>query len=150
MSLHVFRVAMLGDVLQQGWFVREALVAGVALVRLVTLMASRVGLQVRQLGERLRATWGTKRLARLWWKIRSSSGFCQKCSVLTGLTDILSGRKKSRNEVELGASRQKGYGRSDRTARPGQKQSNNFHKLFVSHLTHLEPCTCKACPLCVS
>ena len=32
-----------------------------------------------------------------------SGGFCQKCSVLTGLTDILSGRKKSRNEVELGA-----------------------------------------------
>ena len=62
MSLHVFRVAMLGDVLQQGWFVCEALVAGVALVRLVTLMASRVGLQVRQLRERLRATWGTKRL----------------------------------------------------------------------------------------
>ena len=67
MSLHVFRVAMLGDVLQQGRLVREALVAGVALVGLVTLMASRVRLQVRQLRERLRATWGTKRLAKLWW-----------------------------------------------------------------------------------
>ena len=75
MSLHVFRVAMLWDVLQQGRLVREALVAGVALVWLVTLMASRVRLQVRQLRERLRATWGTKRLASLWWwrgKIRSS------------------------------------------------------------------------------
>ena len=66
-SLHVFGIAMLGDVLQQRWLVCEALVAGVALVRLVTLMASRVRLQVRQLRECLRATWGTKRLARLWW-----------------------------------------------------------------------------------
>ena len=96
---------MLGDVLQQCWLVCEALVTGVALVRLVNLMASRMRLQVRQLRERLRATWGTKRLARLCGggKIRSSGGFCQKCSLLTGLTDILSGRKKSRNEVELGA-----------------------------------------------
>ena len=58
MSLHMFGVAMLGDVLQQCWLVCEALVTGVALVRLVTLMASRMRLQVRQLGERLRATWG--------------------------------------------------------------------------------------------
>ena len=58
---------MLGDVLQQRWLVCEALVAGVALVRLVTLMASRMRLQVRQLRERLRATWGRKRLAKLWW-----------------------------------------------------------------------------------
>ena len=49
---------MLGDVLQQGGLVCEALVAGVALVRLVSLVAARVGLQVRQLGEGLRATWG--------------------------------------------------------------------------------------------
>ena len=101
-SLHVFGIAMLGDVLQQGGLVCEALVAGVALVRLVTLMASRMRLQVGELRERLRATWGAKRLAELWGKIRSR-GFCQKCSLLTGLTDILSGRKKSRNEVELGA-----------------------------------------------
>ena len=95
---------MLGDVLQQGGLVCEALVAGVALVRLVTLMASRMRLQVRQLRERLRATWGKKDLPSCGGgKIRSSGGFCQKCSLLTGLTDILSGRKKSRNEVELGA-----------------------------------------------
>ena len=60
MSLHMFGVAMLGDVLQQCWLVCEALVTGVALVRLVTLMASRMRLQVRQLGERLRATWRQK------------------------------------------------------------------------------------------
>ena len=102
MSLNMFRIAVLGDVLQKSGLVREALVAGVALVRLVTLMASRMRLQVGELRERLRATWGAKRLAELWGKIRSR-GFCQKCSLLTGLTDILSGRKKSRNEVELGA-----------------------------------------------
>ena len=148
MSLHVFGVAMLGDVLQQRWLVCEALVAGVALVRLVTLMASRMRLQVRQLRERLRATWGTKRLARLWWlrgkNTLFSGGFCQKCSVLTGLTDILSGRKKSRNEVELGATRQKGYGRSDRAA----KTIKQLSRLFV--FAHLEPCTCTACPRCGS
>ena len=114
---------MLGDVLQQGGLVCEALVAGVALVRLVTLMASRMRLQVGELRERLRATWGAKRLAELWGKIRSR-GFCQKCSLLTGLTDILSGRKKSRNEVELGATRQKGYGRSDRAARARRGKNN--------------------------
>ena len=123
-SLHVFGIAMLGDVLQQRWLVCEALVAGVALVRLVTLMASRMRLQVGELRERLRATWGAKRLAELWGKIRSR-GFCQKCSLLTGLTDILSGRKKSRNEVELGAIRQKGYGRSDRAARRARRGKNN-------------------------
>ena len=48
---------MLGDVFEQGDLVVEALVAGVALVRLVSLVAPRVGLQVGQLGERLRATW---------------------------------------------------------------------------------------------
>ena len=48
---------VLWDVLKERLFVGEALVAGVALVRLVSLVASRVGLQVRQLGERLRATW---------------------------------------------------------------------------------------------
>ena len=144
MSLHVFRVAMLGDVLQQGRLIREALVAGVALVGLVTLMASRVRLQVRQLRERLRATWGTKRLAKLWWwrgkNTLLSGGFCQKCSVLTGLTDILSGRKKSRNEVELGATRQKGYGRSDRTARAARRGKNN-QTTFPSFLFRSSPGT---------
>ena len=53
----MFRIAMLGDVLQKCGLVREALVAGVALVRLVAMVAARVGLQVGQLGERLRATW---------------------------------------------------------------------------------------------
>ena len=51
---------MLGDVLKQRDLVVEALVAGVALVRLVSLVASRVGLQVGQLGESLCATWGKK------------------------------------------------------------------------------------------
>ena len=48
---------MLGYMLEQGLLVGKALVAGVALVRLVALVAPRVGLQVGQLGERLRATW---------------------------------------------------------------------------------------------
>ena len=129
---------MLGDVLQQGGLVCEALVAGVALVRLVTLMASRMRLQVGELRERLRATWGAKRLAELWGKIRSR-GFCQKCSLLTGLTDILSGRKKSRNEVELGATRQKGYGRSDRAARA--RRGKNNQTTFPSFLFRSSPGT---------
>ena len=56
--LQVLRLLVLGDVLKQRDLVVEALVAGVALVRLVSLVAARVGLQVRQLGEGLRATWG--------------------------------------------------------------------------------------------
>ena len=58
--LYMLGLLVLGDVLKEGLFVREALVAGVALVRLVSLVASRVGLQVRQLGERLRASWEKK------------------------------------------------------------------------------------------
>ena len=58
MGLHVLRVPVLGDVLQQRGLVAEALVAGVALVRLVALVAARVGLQVGQLGEGLGAPWG--------------------------------------------------------------------------------------------
>ena len=58
--LQVLGLLVLGDVLKQGYLVVEALVAGVALVRLVSLVASRVGLQVRQLGERLRASWEKK------------------------------------------------------------------------------------------
>ena len=58
MGLHVLRVPVLGDVLQQRGLVAEALVAGVALVRLVALVAARVGLQVGKLGEGLGAPWG--------------------------------------------------------------------------------------------
>ena len=54
-GLDVLRVLVLGDVLQERGLLGEALVAGVALVGLVRLVAPRVGLQVRQLGERLRA-----------------------------------------------------------------------------------------------
>ena len=54
--LQVLRLLMLGDVLEEGLFVGEALVAGVALVGLVSLVAARVGLQVGQLGEGLGAT----------------------------------------------------------------------------------------------
>ena len=46
---------VLGDVLQQLRLVREALIAGVTLVGLVSLVAAGVGLQVGQLGERLGA-----------------------------------------------------------------------------------------------
>ena len=45
-----------GYVVKQGLLVGEALVAGVTLVRLVSLVAPRVGLQVGQLGEGLGAT----------------------------------------------------------------------------------------------
>jgi len=55
--LYMLRLLVLGDVLEEGLLVGEALVAGVALVRLVSLVAPRVGLQVGQLGEGLRATW---------------------------------------------------------------------------------------------
>ena len=58
--LQVLRLLVLGDVLEQGDLVVEALVAGVALVRLVSLVAPRVGLQVGQLGEGLGATWMCK------------------------------------------------------------------------------------------
>ena len=56
--LYMLRLLVLGDVLEQRLLVREALVAGVALVRLVSLVAARVGLQVGQLGEGLGAPWG--------------------------------------------------------------------------------------------
>ena len=58
--LYMLRLLVLGDVLEEGLLVGEALVAGVALVRLVSLVAPRVGLQVGQLGEGLRATWRQK------------------------------------------------------------------------------------------
>ena len=62
--LYMLGLLVLGDVLEERLFVGEALVAGVALVRLVSLVASRVGLQVRQLGERLRATWRQERVGK--------------------------------------------------------------------------------------
>ena len=49
-----------GYVVEQGLLVGEALVAGVTLVGLVRLVTPGVGLQVGQLGERLRATWRQK------------------------------------------------------------------------------------------
>ena len=55
MSLDVLRLLMLGDVFQQSWLICEALVAGVALVWLVSLMTPRMRLQVGQLGEGLGA-----------------------------------------------------------------------------------------------
>jgi len=57
--LYMLRLLVLGDVLEQRLLVREALVAGVALVRLVSLVAPGVGLQVGQLGEGLGAAWMT-------------------------------------------------------------------------------------------
>ena len=54
--LYMLRLLVLGDVLEQRLLVREALVAGVALVGLVSLVAPGVGLQVGQLGEGLGAT----------------------------------------------------------------------------------------------
>jgi hypothetical protein len=45
----MLRLLVLGDVLEQRLLVREALVAGVALVGLVSLVAPGVGLQVGQL-----------------------------------------------------------------------------------------------------
>jgi hypothetical protein len=47
--LYMLRLLVLGDVLEQRLLVREALVAGVALVGLVSLVAPGVGLQVGQL-----------------------------------------------------------------------------------------------------
>jgi hypothetical protein len=52
-------------VVQQGGFVVEALVAGVALVGLVSLVTPGVGLQVGQLGEGLAAACNRKQLLEL-------------------------------------------------------------------------------------
>ena len=48
-GLEVLGLLVLGDVLEEGALVDEALVARVALVRLVCLVAARVGLQVGEL-----------------------------------------------------------------------------------------------------
>jgi hypothetical protein len=56
MGLEVLGLLVLGDVLKKSVFVDEALVAGVALVGLVRLVASGVGLEVAELTEGLGAT----------------------------------------------------------------------------------------------
>ena len=60
MCLYMLGLLVFGYMLEQRLLVGKAFVAGVALVRLVALVAPRVGLQVGQLGERLRATWRQK------------------------------------------------------------------------------------------
>lgn len=55
--LQVLRLFVLRYMLEEAGLVGEALVAGVAFVRLVGLMAPRVTLEVAQLTERLRTTW---------------------------------------------------------------------------------------------
>lgn len=55
--LQVLRLLVLRYVLEEAGLVGEALVAGVAFVRLVGLVAPRVTLEVAQLTERLRAPW---------------------------------------------------------------------------------------------
>ena len=64
-GLEVLGLFMLGDVLKQGLLVSKALVAGVALVGFIRLVAPRVGLQVGQLGERLRAAYDIKNISNL-------------------------------------------------------------------------------------
>ena len=66
--LEVLRLAVLGDVLQEGGLVRKALVAGVALEGLVSLVAPRVGLQVGQLGEGLQAARVAALVGFIAWK----------------------------------------------------------------------------------
>ena len=56
-SLQVFGLLVLRDVVEEGGLVVETFVAGVALVGLVSLMTPRMGLQVGQLGEGLGAAW---------------------------------------------------------------------------------------------
>ena len=56
MGLDMLGLLVLGDVLQQGGLIGEALVAGLTLVRLVSLVTSRVTLEIRQLREGLGAT----------------------------------------------------------------------------------------------
>ena len=56
-SLDMLGLLVLGDVLQEGGLVGEALVAGLTLVRLVRLVTPRVALQVGQLREGLGAAW---------------------------------------------------------------------------------------------
>ena len=55
-SLQVFGLLVLRDVIQEGGLVMETFIAGVTLVGFVSLMTPGVGLQVGQLGEGLGAT----------------------------------------------------------------------------------------------
>ena len=57
MCLDVLGLLMFWDVVKQRLLISEAFVARVTLVGLVSLVTPRVGLQVRQLGERLGAAW---------------------------------------------------------------------------------------------
>lgn len=52
-SLEMFRLLMLGYVFEERRFVAETLVAGIALVRFVSLVAAGVGLEVAELAEGL-------------------------------------------------------------------------------------------------
>ena len=108
-GFHMLGVPVLGDVLQQGGLVSEALVAGVALVGLVALVAAGVGLEVGQLGEGLGAAWGEMRGK------KHPNFLCQLQLGGIDRSDRHSiGRKKSRNEVELGHKKVAGgRGRSD-------------------------------------
>ena len=60
----MLRLLVFGYVVEQGLLVGETLIAGVALVGLVSLVTPGVGLQVGQLGEGLGAAWNRKRLVR--------------------------------------------------------------------------------------
>ena len=53
----MLRLLVLRNMLQQSLLIVKAFVARVTLVGLVSLVTPRVGLQVRQLGERLGAAW---------------------------------------------------------------------------------------------
>ena len=57
----MFGLLVLGNMFQESGLVSKALVAGLTFVRLVSLMTAGVGLQVGQLGEGLRATWGARK-----------------------------------------------------------------------------------------
>ena len=57
----MLRLLVFGYVVEQGLLVSKTLIAGVALVGLVSLMTAGVGLQVGQLGEGLGAAWNRKR-----------------------------------------------------------------------------------------
>lgn len=65
MRFQVLRLLVLRYVLEQAGLVGEAFVAGVTLVRLVGLVASRVALQIAQLAERFRAA----RMPALVWLV---------------------------------------------------------------------------------
>ena len=59
-SLQVFGLLVLRDVIQEGGLVMKTFIAGVTLVGFVRLVTPRVRLQVGQLGEGLGATWKRK------------------------------------------------------------------------------------------